>query len=381
MLVTNHLNELNMKRINSILLLIIGVFFLLSCAEEERDPQLYLLGSPLVTSPSGTKTYLLTESGVGTVAETFTWSKANFGFPAAITYTLQFSQSGKSFATPINVSSSGNLSYSFKVGDFNQLMLAQSFKGGMQYDMEGRIKASVGDYAAPQYSPVFTFKVIPFEMKLPPIYLLGDATLNEWDNNKAQVMNFWSVGVYGVVTPLKAGKNIKAIKTLGAWAPQWGLGTGTWAAGTLAYRATESNPDPPAIPSPATAGDYLVVFNIDALNYSVTAMPDKVYLVGDGCSAGWTPTAGLPFTKSAPGVYSLTTALNAAKNLKIMYSNSGAWAPQWGTSTGAIAALGKLVFRPNEASADPSSIPTPATAGNYKIDLNFNENSYKITAQ
>jgi hypothetical protein len=64
-----------------------------------------------------------------------------------------------------------------------------------------------------------------------------------------------------------------------------------------------------------------------------------------------------------------------------MYSNSGAWAPQWGTSTGAISALGKLVFRPNEASADPASIPTPATAGNYKIDLNFNENTYKITAQ
>jgi hypothetical protein len=110
-------------------------------------------------------------------------------------------------------------------------------------------------------------------------------------------------------------------------------------------------------------------------------MPDKVYLVGDGCAAGWTPTAGIAFTKSAPGVYSLTTALIAAKNLKIMYSNSGAWAPQWGTSAGAISALGKLVFRPNDASADPASIPSPATAGNYKIDVNFNENSYKITAQ
>jgi hypothetical protein len=379
--VTNYLFELNMKKINSILLFLIGISFFLSCTEEERDPQLYLLGSPLVSSPAGTKTYLLSEANAASVAETFTWSAANFGFPAAITYSLQFAQAGTSFAKPINMVTTGNLSFALKGSEFNQQMLAQAFKGGSQYAMEGRIKASVGTYAAPQYSPVFTFNVIPFEMKLPPIYLLGDATLNEWDNNKAQVMSFWSAGVYGVVTPLKAGKYIKGIKTLGAWAPQWGLGTGTWAAGTLAYRATENNPDPPAIPSPATAGDYLVVFNIDALTYSVTAMPEKVYLVGDGCSAGWTPTAGLPFTKSAPGVYSITTALSAAKNLKIMYSNSGAWAPQWGTSTGAIAALGKLVFRPNEAASDPASIPTPATAGNYKIDLNFNENSYKITAQ
>jgi len=194
-------------------------------------------------------------------------------------------------------------------------------------------------------------------------------------------MAYWSLGIYGVVTPLQAGKYIKAIKTSGAWAPQWGQASGTWESGTLAYRPTESVADPASIPSPATAGDYLVVFNIDALTYTVTAMPDKVYLVGDGCSAGWTPTAGLAFTKSAPGVYSLTTALSASKNLKIMYSNSGAWAPQWGTVTGAISALGKLSFRLNETVADPVSIPTPTTAGNYRIDLNFNENTYKITAQ
>ena len=216
-----------MKRINSILTLFIGAFFLLSCAEEEREPQLYLLGAPKVSSPAGIKSYILTETAVGSVAETFTWSAANFGFPAAVTYTLQFAQAGKNFTPAINVVSSANLNYSIKVGDFNQLMLAQSFKGGQQYAMEGRVKASVGDYAAAQYSPVFTFNVIPFEMKLPPIYLLGDATLNEWDNNKAQVMNFWSVGVYGVVTPLKADKYIKGIKTLGAWAPERGQGTGT----------------------------------------------------------------------------------------------------------------------------------------------------------
>jgi starch-binding outer membrane protein SusE/F len=370
-----------MKKINSIILFFVASIFLFSCSEEEREPQMYLLDNPRIISPAGTKTYLLTEANMNSVAETFIWTYAEFGFPAAVTYTLQFSQAGKSFATPINVVTTGNLGFSYKVSEFNQLMLAQSFKGGNQYAMEGRVKASLGDYAPAQYSPVFTFNVIPFEMKLPPIYLLGDATLNAWDNQKAQVMSFWSVGVYGVVTPLQANKYIKAIKTLGAWAPQWGQASGTWDSGKLAYRPTESVADPASIPSPPTAGDYLVVFNIDALTYTVTAMPDKVYLVGDGCSAGWTPTAGLPFTKSAPGIYSLTTALNAAKNLKIMYSNSGAWAPQWGTVTGAISALGKLTFRASEAVADPASIPTPATAGNYKIDLNFNENSYKITAQ
>jgi len=237
----------------------------------------------------------------------------------------------------------------------------------------------VGDYAPSQYSPVFKFAVIPFDVKLPPLYLLADATLDGWDNKTDQAMPFWSNGIYGIVTPLKANAYIKVIKTQGAWAPQWGQASGTWEAGSLAYRPTESVADPAAIPSPPAGGDYLVVVNIDALTYTVTAMPDAVYLVGDGCSAGWTPTAGLPFTKTAPGKYTLTTALTASKNLKIMYSNSGAWAPQWGTTAGAISALGKLSFRPNETVADPASIPTPATAGTYKIDLDFSENTYKIS--
>jgi starch-binding outer membrane protein SusE/F len=371
----------HMKRIQSILLFIIGIFVIVSCGKEDTEPQLYLKGGLAVSSPSASKTYLLLETNAAAVAETFTWTPADFGFKAAITYTLQIAQAGKNFATPVNVVSSGNLTYTIKVSDLNTLMLGQSFKGGTQYAMEGRVKATVSDYATPQYSTTFTFNIIPYEMKLPPIYLVGDATLGAWDNAKGQVMSYWSTGIYGVVTPLQANKNIKALKTSGAWAPQWGQASGTWDTGKLAYRPTENVTDPPSIPSPPTAGDYLVVFNIDALTYTQTLMPDKVYLVGDGCSAGWTPTSGLAFTKSAPGLYSLTTALTASKNLKIMYSNSGAWAPQWGTVSGAIAALGKLSFRPTEAVADPASIPTPATAGNYKIELNFNENTYKITAQ
>jgi len=370
-----------MKRIQSILLFIIGVFIVASCGKEDTEPQMYLKGGPIVSSPSATKTYLLLETNANAVAETFTWSVADFGFKAVVTYTLQIAQAGKSFATPMNLVSSGNLTYAIKVSDLNQLMLSQSLKGGTQYAMEGRVKATVSDYAPPQYSATFTFNIIPYEMKLPPIYLVGDATLGQWDNTKGQVMSYWSTGIYGVVTPLQASKNIKAVKTSGAWAPQWGQASGTWDSGKLAYRPTETVTDPPSIPSPPTAGDYLVVFNIDALTYTQTLMPDKVYLVGDGCSAGWTPTAGIAFTKSAPGLYSLTTALIASKSLKIMCSNSGAWAPQWGTVSGAISALGKLSFRPTEAVADPASIPSPSTAGNYKIELNFNENTYKITAQ
>ena len=368
-----------MKRLYKTVLLFTGILFLASCAEEERDPQIYLLKFPNISSPSGTKSYILEEAKAGDVMETYSWSKADFGFPAAISYTLQFAEDGNKFATPMNIAVTQGLQYALTQGELNQMLLAKNYTAGRQYSFEGRVKASVGEYAPPQYSQIFKFSVIPFETKLPPLFLLGDATIDGWDNKTDQAMPFWSVCVYGIVTPLKANAYIKVIKTQGAWAPQWGQASGTWESGTLAYRPTESVADPAAIPGPPADGDYLVVVNIEALTYTVTAMPEVVYLVGDGCSAGWTPTAGLPFTKTAPGKYTLTTALNASSNLKIMYSNSGAWAPQWGTVAGANSAMGKLSFRPNEGVADPASIPTPATAGTYKIELDFSENTYRIT--
>ncbi len=367
-----------MKKFNKIFLLFTGILFLASCAEEERDPQIYLLKSPAVSSPAATKSFILEEAKAGDVMETYTWTAADFGFPAAISYTLQFAEAGKNFAGLMNIAVTQGLQYALTQGELNQLLLAKNYTAGSQYNFEGRVKASVGDYAPVQYSPVFKFSVIPFETKLPPLYLLGDATIDGWDNKTDQAMPFWSVGVYGIVTPLKTGAYFKVIKTQGAWAPMWGHASGTWESGTLFYRPTETVADPASIPSPPVDGDYLVVVNIEALTYTVTAMPAVVYLVGDGCSAGWNPAGGLPFTRTAPGKYTITTALNASANLKIMYSNSGAWAPQWGTVAGANSAMGKLAFRPNEGVSDPASIPTPATAGTYTVELDFSENTYKI---
>ena len=89
-----------MKRLYSILLFIIGIVFLISCTQEDREPQLYLLGGPNVLSPTVSKTLLLTEATVNDVAEIYTWANADFGYKAAVTYTLQFAQAGKNLPHP-----------------------------------------------------------------------------------------------------------------------------------------------------------------------------------------------------------------------------------------------------------------------------------------
>ena len=64
-----------MKKFNKIFLLFTGILFLASCAEEERDPQIYLLKYPTVGSPTGTKSYILEESKAGNVMENYSWSE------------------------------------------------------------------------------------------------------------------------------------------------------------------------------------------------------------------------------------------------------------------------------------------------------------------
>jgi len=59
---------------------------------------------------------------------------------------------------------------------------------------------------------------------IPPIYLLGDGTSAGWDNTKAlEVVHIGDGGQFAIVEHLTAGKFIKFIADLGAWAPQWEL--------------------------------------------------------------------------------------------------------------------------------------------------------------
>ena len=79
-------------------------------------------------------------------------------------------------------------------------------------------------------------------------------------------------GVYTLTTTLGDAKSIKFITTLGAWAPMYGTAAGAVAAsGTLVYRATEGDPDPANIPTPAGGGMFTVTADITNLTYTIAA--------------------------------------------------------------------------------------------------------------
>jgi hypothetical protein len=235
------------------------------------------------------------------------------------------------------------------------------------YDMVLKIDAVTEKY---------TFTVNPVGAA-PEMFMLGDGCSAGWDNTKALPMTKASTGVYYITTTLGAAKSIKFITTLGAWAPMYGTNsTGTSTGGDLVYRATESDPDPSNIPTPATEAKYVVTINTTTLKYTIAP---ALYMLGDGCSAGWDNNLALPLLGGGNGVYTITTTLGAAKSLKFI-TMLGAWEPMYGTVAGAVSTSGVLIYRA-PGDPDPANIPTPATEGLYTVTADITALTYTIAAK
>lgn len=134
-----------------------------------------------------------------------------------------------------------------------------------------------------------------------------------------------------------------------------------------------------------TAGTYNMVLVINAVTevYTFTITPGgaapELYMLGDGCSAGWNNTAALPLTGTG-GVYTITTNLLGTGKFIKFIKTLGQWAPMYGTNASGTSASGVLVYRATENDPDPASIPCPTAAGNYRISVNTTALTYTIVA-
>jgi hypothetical protein len=105
------------------------------------------------------------------------------------------------------------------------------------------------------------------------LYLVGGGTPAGWDNTLALpfTQDPDTLTKFTIVTSLNAEGGMKFLEVLGQWAPQWGSYDGGPEGGTLSYRPTESVPDPPEIPVPGTAGEYMITVDLRAMKYWFTA--------------------------------------------------------------------------------------------------------------
>lgn len=374
-----------MKRIFLFLVIITGLSLAFSCAKEEKEPVLDLnqVVKPAFTFPANNAVFVLAEADEANEMANFQWSATDYKLEnlASTKYILQIDLVDNTFANAQTLLSSEATSFSINVGAINQKMLNAELATGEAHNVYFRVISFITEqgHADEIFSEVLTLSITPFsaEIVVKPIYLLGDATDAGWNNASALPMTYIGGSQFSIVANLQAGKYLKFISMLGAWAPQWGTdATGTSEGGPLVYRPDETVTDPPAIPSPAVAGEYKITIDTLALTYTIGLPTPEMFLLGDGCSAGWNNGQALPMGGTA-GNYSITLDLPGGGNLKFI-TTLGQWAPMYGTDATGTSESGPLVYRPDEATTDPPSIPAPAAGGTYKVSMNTNSLTYTI---
>lgn len=175
--------------------LILGFIVLFSCEKDET--RMYLDSTPAVpslTSPSDGATQELIAAD-SAVLLTFTWSEADFGFPAEIIYALQMDKLGNNFAEPVGISTvTSTSSASLITYEFNNKLLALGLEYNVESDIEIRLRAVIsGINSSPfkdtVYSESITVHVIPFEVIInyPKLYVAG--SYQGWDPPTAHVIS------------------------------------------------------------------------------------------------------------------------------------------------------------------------------------------------
>jgi hypothetical protein len=342
-----------MKKINFILGL--AVLLVLAACEpkSELTPILKIGPAPAISSPAVGATIALDEANADNVMPDFTWSAADFGFQAAVSYSLEVAKAGTDFADPILVGKTNSTSITgMTEGEFNSIMIANGVVGDANNDMEMRVKAEINPNVDPVYSDVIAVTVNPYKVVIIYPQLGVPGSYQGWNpgDSTTAVFSRKSDGVYeGFLYFDNPGVQYKF--TQGPdWATNWG---DDGADGTL-------DPSGADIASP---GQGMVRLTADLNDLTHAAEVTNWGLIGSATPGSWDSDQDLTYD-AATGNLIITLDLVAGE---IKFRANDDWAIDFGDTD----ANGSL-----EYGGDNIAI---AEAGNYTIELILQVADYTYT--
>ena len=298
-------------------------------------------------------TVVLTSATAADTVEAFTWTPTQYGFNAAVRYSLQIAKGNTQFAAPKEINMGTGTVLKYAGADLNLMAILLGLAPGTAGQLEVRVKASLTDSIPAVYSNVVAVTVTPFLVVInyPSLYVPGD--YQGWDPATApKISSKTDNGIYeGYVymTP-SSSKQFKYTSdpdwnhTVYGWASS--TTTGNNVAGTM--NTTGGNLFTPA------GGYYLLKANRNTNTWSATLTTWG--LIGDAVPVtGWNSDLDLVFD-AANKVWTVTTNLNAGA-IKFRANHD------WGMNFGDNAA--DLVMEYDGANINI------ATAGNYTITLDL----------
>src|SRR5882724_1333758 len=164
--------------ISLFLITIVGAVFY-ACKKDEVKTVLKDGKAPELSS-SNTDLVLIDTLGADTTI-TFSWTRSDYGFKAAVRYTLQIATAGTNFAAPKEVSMGNSTIQKYTVADFNQLVVILGLTPNNVGQLEARVKSVISDSIPAIYSNNVTISVTPYLVVInyPSVWVPGD--YQGWD--------------------------------------------------------------------------------------------------------------------------------------------------------------------------------------------------------
>ncbi|MBE9583305.1 SusE domain-containing protein [Mucilaginibacter sp. JRF] len=299
-------------------------------------------------------------------AVTFTWDKADYGYNAAVQYTLQIDKKGNKFAAAREYALDGTAAFEqkFTVGDFNNSLVLMGFTPGAAAELEVRVKSELRPNVDTLFSNVIEIKATPYAVivNYPSLYV--PAAYQGWSPATAEKVasifdNKEYEGYVNFTDPsnliFKFTNDVNWTTTYG-WASS--TNTDSKSEGTFASGASGNL----FVPS---TGYYILKANTK--NNTWEAQKTTFGIVGDATPGGWDNDTNMSFNATTKE-WTVTANLSVGK---LKFRANGNWTINYGDNNPANGFL-KL---------NGGDIPI-TSAGRYAIVLNLSiagNYTYSIT--
>ena len=319
--------------------------------------------APTITlSPSN---LVLSSATAGDTVEIISWSPSDYGYSAAVSYSVQLAKGGTGFSSPQTVSVGNAKQLKYVGAVLNDLAIGLGIAPGTTGSIDIRIKSSLSDSLS-IYSSITTLTIKTYVVQFPALLVRGG---NSWVTPTVRTNGFlltspnFDTKFEGYINIPNAdgwgGDALKLLSTSSGAEYGWGTSSTTMSIGGGNLWFT---------PSPA-----FMKVNADIAALTVTYTPVRFFLSGDhnGWSTSATPMTYDPATKTLKATNVSFTAGN-----KFVFTCNGGYDISY-----KVDGAGKLIFAgpPNWAG---TNISAPGT-GVYTVilDLSGGNGSYTYSIQ
>jgi hypothetical protein len=324
-----------------------------SCSDEVAGPVLNIGASPEFTAPSANAGFVLKEADAAKSFATFSWSAAEYGFQAGVTYTLEMALAAEKFKEPIVLGSVNTLSLIPTIGKINSVIIAKGRPGGEVVAVEFRIAATVNPDVPTIYSKSLVLNVTPYESVIDYPKLQVPGSYQGWNpaDQKTVIFSAKSDGRFEGYVFMKDKTEYKY--TVG---PSWDLNYGDDGAdGSLDRNGANI--------TAVKEGIYKLNVNINTLKHE--QLLTSWGLIGSATPSGWDSDQDMAFDAAS-------NSLKITLNLKVGEIKFRA-NDAWGINLGDDGANRSLEY-------GGANIAVPAE-GRYSVELILNRAiyTYKLT--